>query len=424
MSGESLTIGCKLHTVPLVAIVVLTTAAALWSVTTMSGNERLAGDAGSYDRLAAGMLHGSGYASVTRPPVYPSFVAAVHAVAGRSPVAVAVAQAVLCVLTLLLSYRIFLYVCRDGTIALVAMAACAVWPPFYKQIPILLTEGLSCFLAAVTIWSVICAAEKPIARNSITAGVMITVLTLTKAVTIPYMLLAPLALVLGRSNQLRQRKRMVMVMFAASVLALAPWTYRNYRVTERFLPVTTLSGFNFWYGNSPEAYLYADQADWFRQCGETVVINTVDSGAVDRDRAWMKKGMALVKEHPMITLGLFARKFSGLWLGTLGCISSSCDTKIPHIGSFGIPKMAFLQVPLFLLALLGWFALDKPARVSSYPIVLLALVWTGVYVALWGERRYMVPMTYYEILFAATAIVEIVRRRSHRQNNGNELEDR
>lgn len=251
---------------------------------------------------------------------------------------------------------------------------------------------------------------------------MVTVLTLTKAVTIPYMLLAPFALLLGRPDQPRQRRRMILVMIAASALALAPWTYRNYRVTQRFLPVTTLSGFNFWYGNSPDAYTMADQADWLKQCGEKVVVNTVDSAAVDRDRAWMKKGMALVKENPVRTLGLFARKFSGLWLGTLGCNPSACATEIPHIGSFGIPKMAFLQVPLFLLAILGWFALDKPARVRSYPIIMLAAVWTGVYVALWGERRYMVPMTYYEILFAVTAVVQIARRRSHRQDDDKGLE--
>jgi hypothetical protein len=49
--------------------------------------------------------------------------------------------------------------------------------------------------------------------------------------------------------------------------------------------------------------------------------------------------------------------------------ASASAARIPHIGSFGIPKMAFIQVPLFLLAILGWFALGKPARVRRVAVM-------------------------------------------------------
>ncbi len=380
----------------------------------------LQGDSVDYHRLAVEMLHGE-YNGLTRPPVYPAFVAVIYAVVGPNPSLVFWFQALVLTITLLLVYK----TCRRlqptrPILAVLALAMCAMWPPFYQNVGMLLTENLSSLVVALAMWLGVVAYERASFSNVVFAGLSAGLLTLTKAVTIPYIVLLPLMLWFSdsvRTMSLSRRTLLAGLALMSGVLIVGPWTLRNYNVTGRFLPVTTLSGFNCLYGNSPDAYEVRGQSEWLqRHC--IVYESTVDSREVDIDQQRMRQGLSLMAKQPVQTLRLFALKFSGLWLGTIGASPASLPPHTPHIGKFGIPKMSFVQVPMFLLAVLGWFVSDDGTRRRSRPILLLAVTWTAAYVFLYSERRYMLPMVFFQFFFVASGLVWLKEKMFARSPKG------
>ena len=51
-------------------------------------------------------------------------------------------------------------------------------------------------------------------------------------------------------DKLRQSLRYLSLSAIVAIAILAPWTIRNYIVFDRFVPISTNGGFNFWRGNN------------------------------------------------------------------------------------------------------------------------------------------------------------------------------
>jgi hypothetical protein len=68
----------------------------------------------------------------------------------------------------------------------------------------------------------------------------------------PVIVASTLALIFWQ-NRAKLRKALLFVSTSAlvSIAVLSPWTIRNYLVFDRFIPISTNGGFNFWRGNNP-----------------------------------------------------------------------------------------------------------------------------------------------------------------------------
>jgi hypothetical protein len=157
------------------------------------------------------------YGDVTRGPVYPAFVAA-----AGSPVATKVVQALLdtatCVLVYWLSGR------NIYAVWLWAVYPFAIWRVAFINKETVLTFLLSAY-ACVQL-----PADK--SWRWVAAGVLLGLVNLCK----PSFLLWPVVL-------LAFAPRRAWLTIAATVIVIAPWTYRNWRVTGgEFLPVATERG--------------------------------------------------------------------------------------------------------------------------------------------------------------------------------------
>jgi hypothetical protein len=320
-------------------------------------------------------------------------------------------QAILLALSLLVIHKIALTVTKKPRVALLTAAMCVMWVPFYQHIPQMKTEIVSVFVVAVMLWAVTRAFERPTVARCICTGVMITFATLTKSVNLPFMLFAPLLMLYVWRTCWTNRVALAGLTLIVALLSLFPWIVRNYRVTGYVVPVSTLSGLNLWYGNSPEAYKIPDQAVFLSKYGRSIKLSS-DRAGVEEDRALFRKGVALIKQNPGQTIRLMALKFSGFWLGSLGLNTHGISKPVPHIGEFGIPKMSFLCVPMFMLAVIGWFSLDRPGKRSVSPLVLLIALWTSGYVALYASPRYAIPLQPYAMILASVAILRFREKRS------------
>jgi len=213
----------------------------------------------SYDQIAINLLDGKGFSyngtdpTVARAPLYPTYVAAVFLVCGgRCLEWLRVGNIILDSLTsalIVLAFSAWFPRAAKGT-AVIAGFLYAL-NPFSAYYTVKLgAEGMATLSVVLYLlafhWSLL-SQERSFARLAV-LGVTGGILILNKSSFIPIVLLAPF-MFLFISN----RKRVLaMILPVVSVLlvtltVVAPWTLRNAIVAEAFVPVQTLTGYNFWY---------------------------------------------------------------------------------------------------------------------------------------------------------------------------------
>lgn len=160
------------------------------------------------------------------PPGYPLFVAGVFALSGRSLMAVRLAQIVIGVLAVWLTYL----AARNAFSARVGLGSaliCAVYPPFVVYVAPYLTEALYIPLFALYLVFLVRSLKEPSATRAALAGVGFGLTMLTKETLIAFPFTLPLAL-WWAGFDFREALRYLIVFAAVVLLVLSPWLARNY----------------------------------------------------------------------------------------------------------------------------------------------------------------------------------------------------
>lgn len=180
-----------------------------------------------------------------RSPMYPLVIGAVYSVFGENPMAVYLLQCLLmagtCWLVFDMGRRVFNL--RTGIFASVM---CALHPLMLRYVPDLHLETLLSFLFTLVVWCSVRFYEKPDVTRGIWFGLAGGFAALTKAVVMLYPGLF-VAAILALRFLLKKRVALpsiaaIVVIPVMMLLVIAPWTYRNYEVTGKFVLITT--GFN------------------------------------------------------------------------------------------------------------------------------------------------------------------------------------
>jgi 4-amino-4-deoxy-L-arabinose transferase-like glycosyltransferase len=191
------------------------------------------GDPYSYGKIAHGFLE-HGFDKLTRRSamLYPHLLAAIYAVGGGDFVVQMLHCALhvgTCVLVFVMARHLY-----NTRTALIAGLIVAVHPMLLRYIPELHTETMLTFLCMLTVWCAIRFDERPTVANGVLLGAVGMVATLTKGVMLPVLFAYGAAwLIRGwrRAAGAPNRFVPVMAMFFTMAILLAPWTYRNYRVS-------------------------------------------------------------------------------------------------------------------------------------------------------------------------------------------------
>jgi hypothetical protein len=224
------------------------------TITPISDAERYLGHA---DRLIArqGFVSADGVPTAYTPPGYPFFIAAVQSALGPGYRPVAYVQALLgavsCLLTFLLCSRLF-----DLRHAIAAGLLLAVSPATIPYSGGLLSEVPTSVLILGVLVLLAPAREDTdigLARTA-GAGVLLGTAILFRPAIMAVAFGLGLYTLLGTGVSFRRRFSSAAVLTAVTVVVLLPWGYRNYRVYERVVPVSTMGGYDLYMGNNPEAY--------------------------------------------------------------------------------------------------------------------------------------------------------------------------
>ncbi len=273
-------------------------------------------DEREYLALARSLARGNGFAYPAdepapgtgqrfgRAPGYPAFLSLlrltepVESVPERVKVAQAIVGAAGIWLMAVIAWR-----CAGAKAGVAAAAIAAVYPPLVVMPAYALSETLYSTLALV-----IAALAIP-ENDSLTSPRIVSVSVLTGIAILirPAMLFfVPLAAVwVWRRNTIQA------VLFVVITIAVvAPWTLRNARVYDRFVPVASEGGVTFWTGNHPLARGDGDLAANVELKRAELAFRASHPGLTPEqlEPLYYRDAIGWIRAHPLAWLGLLCRK--------------------------------------------------------------------------------------------------------------------
>lgn len=379
------------------------------------GLVRNIGDPYGYGRIGRGFLE-HGFDKLTRraASLYPHLLALVYFLGGDQ-LAIQLMQCGFHVGTCLLAFALGnrLFNPRTGFIA---GLLCAFHPMLIRYVPDLHMEAVLTFMCTLTVWFAIRFHEEPSVKNGIVLGVVGMVTTLTKGVILPYVVafgafeLVRAARAGGGIQALgKSRAAMgVIAMFVAMAVLLAPWTYRNYRVTGgRVVLLTPGSSDSFLRGYiftrlefatlQKEPYTYAENESnaWFRKIASDAGTTwELDEVVDEANNARVVK--ELVRAHPLDTVRKCVVGLFTFWYEMTN-LKNSLITGSMALGGW-------------ILALVGAkraYREKRPAWLLFFPIIVM-----NVFVAtLIPLGRYSAPILPCLMVLAAFGVDTLLERR-------------
>jgi hypothetical protein len=184
------------------------------------------------------------------------------------------------------------------------------------------------------------------------------------------------------------------------ILAVAPWTYRNYRAFDQFVLLNTNAGFAFFWGNHPiHGYNFIpilpnDGPSY----NDLIPAELKGLNEAELDRALLGRGLGFIREEPgrylILSLTRF-RDYFKFWPST----DSELISNIARVLSFGI---------LWPFMLYGSFlGLRRNLLPQTLLLYLFVVVYTGIHVLTWTLIRYRLPVDAVLMVFAGAAVVKI-----------------
>ena len=369
------------------------------------------GDEMEYDQLARSILDGKGFSrpdgtpTACRPPFYPIVVALIYWLFGPGDIAVFIIQGILLAVTSVLIYLMgrAIYGSRVG---LVAGLGGAVYPMLIFPARELLSETLLILLFAAAIFVLL----KSRGRYFMTfwAGLFLALSLLTKPVAL---FAAPFFLFWIWRHQGRKRVKALCLFLLAIILIILPWTIRNYRTFDAFVPLTTVGGLAFY-----NSYILPYQGLGFNSLeGIPSEFFSIENEA-EQSRYLTKHTLHYIFDHQAEVARLLALKillflypFDGYWyplsLGSKYNIFWGLILSFSILGFFSRVTLPSGRELLFISFLSVFLLAIVLAGIPRYRLVLepvfLIFASCGI-IRLWGQsERYVVSIIGANALFWA-----------------------
>lgn len=208
-------------------------------------------DPDGYGRAGQILYETGSFQSISKAPLYPVFIASISWLSGGYRLwIIQLAQCFLFSMTAVVLYAIFQRTLPVKT-SKYAGLLCAVYPVSIWYVPRLWTETFLSLMIAVFTLSLINVLQKQSTINLLLCSMWFALTALSKGIAIIFLPLTILVLAI----HFRSKSLFPVFLFTAAGLALiAPWTWRNLRLTGRFLPIHANGGYNFYLGNGFAKY--------------------------------------------------------------------------------------------------------------------------------------------------------------------------
>jgi 4-amino-4-deoxy-L-arabinose transferase-like glycosyltransferase len=374
-------------------------------------------DGERYVTIAENLRAGHGFGTQTENrlsvPTQPLLIAAVQLVFGKSFTALRLFFALMgsatCVLGYLLAKELF-----DPVVALIAGVLLAIYPAYIYLFALFeYPQPFFIFAMSIAFLMLYQFIRSRRVLSLLVAGVSLGLAALSVPTALVFIPALLLSLWLGRVPQLAHTVTLLLV---AAAVPVGAWALRNYLAYGEFVLVNQAAGTNFWAANNSTYFEFGKVAvippcgpgnEHHRYCGQWQSLNdhlraahlsVKRSIAADEAAGW-RNGWAFIRDSPARTVILSLRKILEFW-------SPKPDAVTTGRANAGSAKdwIAILSyTPMLLLAILGIGLSAQQAR-RLLPIYAYFLTFTAVYAVFLPTTRYRLPLDFFLIIFAASAL--------------------
>jgi tetratricopeptide (TPR) repeat protein len=387
----------------------------------------LMGDARTYDAWAQRIAGGDWFGSEVfyQAPLYPYFLGALYAIAGRDLLVVRLAQAAIgaaaCVLLAQAAARLF-----SRTAGIVAGLFLALYAPAIFFDGLIQKSVIDVFFVCLVLWlmsGIITAPHASLRVTWVALGAAMGGLALTREnamVLVPVILLWAMFRVeeplLPRRERTAPPRRLEVGAFALGLaIVLAPVAARNYVVGGGLYLTTSQVGPNFYIGNNPKADGTYMSLRFGRGAPEYERQDATDLAQLALGRTlspaevsgyWTDRALGFITSQPGAWLALLARKFRLLWNADEMLDTESQETYAEWsaplrfggwLGHFGV------LVPLAVLGAWLWW----PDWRRLWVFHVMALSYAASVLVFYVFARYRFPLVPFLILFASSGLATL-----------------
>ena len=384
-------------------------------------------DALDYDRRAASLVDGDGFGtsqlaegpSAFRPPLYPLALAAVQSLGGgwtAERLLGAIFGTVSVLLIFLIAARLW-----DRRTAVVAGAIAAVFPPLVLLNVSTLSETLFVPLGLAAVLATLRYRDDQRLRWAVLAGVICGLAILTRTSGLPIVPALAWGVWVARPRFSRVALTAPLVLTLAAVLTVAPWVVRNAIAFDRWVGLSTNTGFALVGTYNPESEAEAARP------GEPFSPNTLDSyetffanHSLDEAEVTSKlndDATDFIREKPLYIVETTAWNALRV-LEIRGDIPFEERFPAKQVQALGVERVnspALFLLPLYVVLLLACLGLAAQAGLLpcrraplwfwAVPVLLLLPA-----LLIYGLPRYRAPSDPYLVMLAAVGIVAFSRR--------------
>lgn len=413
-----------------------------WRISGVYGLEF--GDSADEDRLTL-------QPTAFRPPLYPVLLtglvvesdprqaagereesAAMHHV---SPVGIAGLHWLLGMLTIGCAYQLGRnFGWSDGRSSILASIV-AFDPIALRQSCLPMTETLAILLATVGLWYF----TRPVAADdcrtrlswrALGGGILLGLATLCRPTFLIWaglMLLLEIGRGIRRKNRQRQRHGLAAVWLLIGLLiALAPWTVRNWLVFGKPIFATTHGGYTLFLGNNNYFYDYLRSGKDATWDGETELRGIVseiraqsliptDDGdwivdEVHKDRLYYEQALAAIQDRPgdfVYACGVRVLRFWSLFPRLPEAEDGATPSRMRQWIAWGSAAWYLVVDLLALVGLVRWIRgksdpleTSRPFGKAWWPGLLLVIAFQGLHLFYWSNMRMRAPLVAWMALLA------------------------
>lgn len=374
------------------------------------------GDADGYWKLAQTIFHGDDYTIYTPPrrvlrmPGFPLFLAGTMSVVGeehfRVRLVLSLTGVVACFVVYLLGKELV-----NEVIGVIAAALVAVSPVMAGFSVLFLSETLFALAMLFSLWVFAKLSKIEFGEEQRVRGIMLSLLAgislaIACYVRPSWLLVLPLVVVALIWNAKRNRteaiKRCLFMILGFTVM-LAPWTYRNYRVTGHFVPTTLWLGPSLYDGLNAQATGDSDMT-FFDQEN---VLNTMSE--YEMNQHYTQRAIDYARQHPGHVFQLMGAKLLRYW------------KPWPNASQFQswwmMAAVSIIFIPVVCFAIYGaWVSRDQYLLllITLGPIVYFSLI----HLIFVSSLRYRLPAEYSLYILSAVGIYQFFFSQTERSQSG------
>ncbi len=374
-----------------------------------------------YFNKASEIAQGYGYVYdlETRKPTaaypigYPAFLALLFRLTGPDMLLAKLANVLLSVacvsLTYLLALRVF-----DRVTALFSALFLALLPGFIVYSSLVCSDVL--FVTLMTLVAVLTLShgtrDTRLPLTALLTGLANGAMALTRSIGLA---LLPLWIWIRWGVVSQQKReswvRWVLTLTVGTSLVVVPWTLRNFVHFHRIIPLSTSGGVNVWIGNNPQAYggfvFPKDEAlnPLIPLIGDEVAL----------DELAYRLGFGFIRKHPGRALKLLPAKVFYLFNSNdQGVYWNHKSALLPNQRGAGLWASMLTNLVytlLMIMALVGKLMLlfrAKSCRVMAWIGVITAVYWTVVHLPFFGSDRFALPLLPFVTTYAAFGVTAML----------------